>query len=264
MSNLLEKIKISGPTQISTLDQDSTKELQSLLSKAGFDVGCVDGIYGAKTASAFFNFKALVNSSNPTVLGAGSLTQLIELSNHAVRAVGTGPGSNPKSTPKNSNKLPAVPSNLKYFRVPGMSEQVHQNSPIYFQGNPTNFTWGEATKNGSRIPVDSNITSNIIKLAGYMDKVRDYLGNKPIGITSWYRDPDSNRSVGGATRSQHLVGNAVDFYIVGEDVVDTFTKMKRYHTTSGLACGSDFIHVDLRPGGPVRWTYPGGPNVDLW
>src|SRR3989344_1758850 len=66
------------------------------------------------------------------------------------------------------------------------------------------FTWGEATKDGTRIPGDYSIVKNIVETAKYMEDVRHYFGDKPISITSWYRNPESNKQVGGAKESQHM------------------------------------------------------------
>lgn len=104
----------------------------------------------------------------------------------------------------------------------------------------------------------------IVKLAKYMDEVRDHLGGKPTRVTSGYRDPVSNRYIGGARDSRHMYGDAVDFWVEGLDVVDVFYKLKSYHPTGGLAVGNGFVHLDLRPGSPARWLYPGGPRVSLW
>ena len=143
--------------------------------------------------------------------------------------------------------------------VPGIDSPVGIDEPVY---SNSNFTWAEMTKDGSRIPVSETITENIIKLCKYMDDVRKHLGNKPIIVTSAYRDPVSNRNVGGAKDSRHTYGDAIDFYVQGMDVVEVFYKLKEYHQIGGLAVGNGFVHLDLR-GSPVRWTYPGGPQVKL-
>ena len=48
-----------------------------------------------------------------------------------------------------------------------------------------------------------------------MEKVRYVLGNTPLIINSWYREPLINTLVGGSKSSQHVVGEAVDFIAPG-------------------------------------------------
>ena len=43
-----------------------------------------------------------------------------------------------------------------------------------------------------------------------LEKLRHLLGDVPIGVISWYRSWSHNRAVGGASRSQHMSGRAVD------------------------------------------------------
>ena len=178
---------------------------------------------------------------------------------------GTEQGNDPKSTPNNSEELPPTPKPEFKFYVPGISAELTPSSPIWHKGAATNFTWGEAvigSVDGSfREPVDTSITQNIIRMAGYMQTVRDFLGNRPIGVTSWYRDPETNRKWGGASRSYHMTGKAVDFYVIGENVVTTFNKLKSF-ADGGLAVGDGFVHIDL--GALGRWSYPNGPKVSLW
>ncbi|MEL6554538.1 MAG: D-Ala-D-Ala carboxypeptidase family metallohydrolase [Cyanobacteria bacterium J06621_11] len=189
-------------------------------------------------------------------------------SRHA-KIEGAEPNNNPKDEPApaaaSANSQPAKPKDYgPTISLPGISRPVGIYEPVYFQPQPSNFTWSELTKGGSRIPVDAGVTQRIVKLCQYMDKVRTFLGNRPIRINSGYRDPATNRRVGGARQSRHLYGDAVDFYVEGENVVETFQKLKNYHTHGGLAVGNGFVHIDLRPGAPARWTYPGGPRVNLW
>jgi hypothetical protein len=156
---------------------------------------------------------------------------------------------------------PAVRAATPTIIVPGISIPVGVHQPVY---RGCNFSWAELTKGGSRIPVDETVTQRIVKLCTYLDGVREFLGNRPIRITSGYRDPQSNRAVGGASDSRHMYGDAVDFWVEGLDVVDVFEKLKGYHPRGGLAVGNGFVHIDLRPGPPARWAYPGGPRVNLW
>jgi len=169
-------------------------------------------------------------------------------------------GNNPKDepAPKPAVKMPERGPEVK---IPGISRMVGIYEPVYMGSN---FTWAELTKGGKRIPVDSATTERIVSLCKYMDKVREFLGSKPITVTSGYRDPATNRAVGGASRSRHMVGDAIDFFVQGQNPVETFNRLKGYHKKGGLAVGRGFVHLDRRPGGPVRWTYPGGPNVALW
>lgn len=153
----------------------------------------------------------------------------------------------------------------KPIQLPGISRLVGVNEPVYHEPVASNFTWSELTAGGTRIPVNADITQRIVKLCRYMDGVRKYLGDRPITVTSGYRDPVSNQAVGGVANSRHLSGDAIDFFVEGMDVVETFNRLKEYHPTGGLAVGFGFVHLDLRSETEAsRWHYAGGPNVDLW
>ncbi len=49
-----------------------------------------------------------------------------------------------------------------------------------------------------------------------LENVRAHF-NKPIQITSWYRNPQLNEMLGSKPTSQHILGEAVDFTIPGID-----------------------------------------------
>ena len=53
---------------------------------------------------------------------------------------------------------------------------------------------------------------NMELTAAYMEVVRVLLGNNPIYTTSWYRSKKLNAAVKGSAKSQHCLGQAVDFY----------------------------------------------------
>jgi hypothetical protein len=145
---------------------------------------------------------------------------------------------------------PIGPSKEGQIVLPGKSGPVDLESPIIPGGN---FSWAEATKNGERIPVTAKHTANIEHMAHRMEEVRKELGGHPIRITSWYRDPESNRAVGGVENSQHLTGLAVDFYIdmmPDDDVQAVLNPIWE----GGLGFGRTFTHVDDR-GYVARFNY---------
>jgi hypothetical protein len=150
------------------------------------------------------------------------------------------------------------------IQLPGISQPRQLDDPIY---SGSHFTWGEATKNGTRLPCRTNfggivipaaqITSNIVKLAYKLDEIRELFGDNPVTITSWLRPPAINRAVGGVPNSQHLLGWAADFQIEGLDPHDVADKLKETWV-GGLGDSSAFTHVDLRHlmgWASVRWNY---------
>lgn len=148
--------------------------------------------------------------------------------------------------------------------IPGISKPVTLDQPIY---SGSHFTWAEATKNGTRIPSQTNfggtiipaaqITGNIVKIAKELDKIRSEFGDKPISINSWYRDPVSNQAVGGVRNSQHLLGWAVDIQIQGYTPNTVAAKLTS-SWRGGLGDSSAFTHLDLRHlmgWSSARWDY---------
>lgn len=107
-----------------------------------------------------------------------------------------------------------------------------------------------------RIPSEDSIKQNIFTLAQELDKVREAWGS-PILVTSWYRPPAINRAVGGATRSQHLYGKAVDIKPAQGDIYkfqDWLDKTAWRNKALGYGAKRGFVHLDLRPSN-IRWNY---------
>lgn len=83
-----------------------------------------------------------------------------------------------------------------------------------------NFTLEEATfsETAVRMGIDNNPSpeqlENMKKTAEGMEKVRALLG-KPVRVSSWLRLPAVNQAIGGAAKSSHMDGWAVDFTCPG-------------------------------------------------
>jgi hypothetical protein len=97
------------------------------------------------------------------------------------------------------------------FKLPGNVSTFYTDQPIIPGGS---FTWGEATKNATRIPETETIVNYIIALARQLQIARDQL-RRPFQVNSWYRPPAVNAAVGGASRSYHLSGRAADVEVSG-------------------------------------------------
>lgn len=119
------------------------------------------------------------------------------------------------------------------------------------------FTVNDVTKGDpTRIPPDRKTRSNAKKLAAKLDKLVEQFG--PLQINSWYRDPISNRRVGGAPNSQHLQGWAVDCVLKNgtQNQKRVFEKWCDVNWKGGVGRGMStkgFVHLDLGPN--RRWDY---------
>ncbi|MEM1425825.1 MAG: D-Ala-D-Ala carboxypeptidase family metallohydrolase, partial [Cyanobacteria bacterium P01_H01_bin.130] len=165
------------------------------------------------------------------------------------KAPAPAPAPAPSPAPKSPSPSPAPRKRGRGIRIPGVG-LVGTNDLIIPGGN---FTWGEATKGGDRIPTSSTIARNIITMARRMEQVRSRLGNRPLRITSWYRPPAVNRAIGGARNSTHLQGHGVDFVVVGLSARSAQRILDPWWS-GGLGYGPNFTHLDNR-GFRARWNY---------
>jgi len=99
-----------------------------------------------------------------------------------------------------------------------------------------------------QLPAEGMTPALITKL----EQLRVLIG-QPLIITSGYRCPTHNRAVGGAAKSQHVLGTAADISArgIGVDKLAGAAEQVGFGGI-GLYHRQNFVHVDVRPG-RARW-----------
>ena len=99
------------------------------------------------------------------------------------------------------------------------------------------------------------------ELAAFLERARTAFGGKPVVITSGFRPPAVNKSVGGASASEHLYDlpgvGAVDWYIEGVDIYKLQEWcIANWPYSTGRGAPKGFIHTGIRKNRPkVVWDY---------
>ncbi len=216
--------------------KDVIRAVQGQLLKVHLLNGVADGVVGKLTLSAFAEFKKLEYLEYPELLGKSTAIALLEATSDR-----KAPTDEPTKAKDTSLKV--------FFPKIGW---VGANQPVHAGGN---FSWGEFTKNLTRVPQTEKVVDAITKLAYYLEDVRAQFGQPSIIINSGYRPTSVNRAVGGASNSQHLYGAAADIVVSGIKPHEVYKRLNQTHgSKGGLGNGSSFTHVDLR-GYRARFAY---------
>lgn len=238
---LLQKITETLNIKEVAKSQSLTLEIQSLLKEGGFLLGKIDGHFGTETIAAYKTFKRTAHLEYPELLGASTAIALLELDDKAFHP-----------TPIEAKQIPTSTfSKDKSFRLSG-GELVFCKHKIL---GSQSFTWGEATKEGTRIPDSHIIVAKIVEIAEYMDLVKVLFENRPIIITSWFRPKNINQQQKGVSNSTHLLGHGVDFLVQGVPPLEVYKRLHNWHgSRGGLGRSTQFTHIDRRAY-YARWTY---------
>lgn len=149
----------------------------------------------------------------------------------------------------------------------GMPQQDAQPGKVR-PGDPfstrlsAHFTLGElALGQEARRFTAQHQVDTAAELVAFLERLRVAFGGKSVVITSGYRPPAVNRSVGGASSSEHLYDapgvGAVDVYVDGADINAVQAWCDREWPCSiGYGAPKGFVHIGIRQGRPrVRWDY---------
>lgn len=143
-------------------------------------------------------------------------------------------------------------------------------------GPAPGFTWDEVRCTDGSLPRDLAFRRRVRKQARCLNTLRIKLakrygvpkGNVSIVVNSWYRSPSYNRSIGGASNSQHLYGRATDIRVYvrlrsgkrpmlkPRFVAHLAGRLVPAFATGGIGwydeAHGNFTHVDHRAG-KARW-----------
>lgn len=221
-------------------DVELIKDIQQHL---GVDV---DGIIGGETLSALADFKAKENLEHPLLVGASTAKELL--------------ASKEEEEDKEANTPQLI--NLKAGDRSGNTMRLPDGKLVFaneFVVPSIPLTWGELTKDCTRVPTSAEYVENAIRLTKAWGEVREKFGS-PIAITSGYRPPAVNRAVGGVGNSQHLYFRALDMKPLNGDYRGLWRCLEA-SKFSGLGDAvfrgrnKGFFHADIRPGGRCVFAY---------
>ena len=129
---------------------------------------------------------------------------------------------------------------------------------------PVHFSYAEANNNcgkggdfsGGAVSA-AQVKENLLRAMWKTEALRHKLGDRPIGVSSGFRDYACNASVGGASNSRHLYGDALDL-VPGPSLCDMARTARSTGFNGIFGPGypdhNDHTHVDS---GPSRaWSAP--------
>jgi lysozyme family protein len=141
---------------------------------------------------------------------------------------------------------------------PGFDAFVRQEIPPLRHFQPSEFLimGGANAKSGLNEPPPRPLWPNVLKLIQVLDELRERLGH-PIVMNSVYRGERYNKSIGGASGSQHKKFCAGDFRVIGSGRPADWARALRAMRDDkffqgGIGVYETFVHVDTR-GWPANW-----------
>ena len=158
-------------------------------------------------------------------------------------------GRDPATGPGTSVPMQIDPDYMRRFR-----EFMESQGLKYFRAEEFLVLGGNNSDPGSsafgrNTPPPVELWENIAKVAAVLDEFRERHG-APIQLVSLFRNPEYSAAIGGASKSQHLLGQAADF-TSAKGSPEEWAGILRDMRDEGLFQGgigihSSFVHVDVR------------------
>lgn len=125
-------------------------------------------------------------------------------------------------------------------------------------GPSEHLSWGElGCRDGTPYPFEWR-GDRAIELARAFERIRELCGF-PLIVNSAYRTFDYNWKIGGAAKSQHVEGRALDL-VPGPGTLKALQKLRgsaeiarREGLIRGIGIYNGFVHIDTRPGKSSTW-----------
>ena len=120
---------------------------------------------------------------------------------------------------------------------------------------------------GGNVRIAKHVNADIdTSLQSIIDAIASEYG-KPFTVVSGFRDPEHNKKVGGASKSQHILHNAVDISIPNASKEDTlrFVSIASKYGIGGIGvyhAGS--VHIDVRSGKVAWGPDHSGSSIPNW
>lgn len=119
-------------------------------------------------------------------------------------------------------------------------------------GPSRHLSWKElACNDGTSYPREFIDDGRVFKLADAFEQIRSLCGGYPIRVLSAYRTPSWNRKVGGAPKSQHVEGRALDLkppsHLTVKQFYDLIRANHKDFGIQGMGLYRTFVHIDIRP-----------------
>jgi hypothetical protein len=232
----MEPFNLQSAKPLAFLSPEQITWVQHQLKRGAY-LEKVDGIVGPATLNALKSFKSDFYLEHPELIGNTTLKALSELdppdkvteqATEIILTVNAAAGSRTGR----SATLPGA--GLVYA-----NQWIRPGIPL---------TWGEMTKDMTRLPTDKTVVANIVNFAAAFGQIRAKFGS-PIAITSGYRPKAVNDAIGGASKSQHVPGKAADIRPANGEFDKLLAVLKSIDAVGGIGLGEKaggFLHADTR------------------
>lgn len=121
-------------------------------------------------------------------------------------------------------------------------------------GPSAHLNWAElACHDAVRTPYPQDWRlSRAVELADLFERFREWCGGGPLVVLSGFRTPAWNAHIGGARKSQHVQGRALDLTRPGWPIERLHRAARAFAATEeglgGVGYYPGFLHLDTRPG----------------